>query len=225
MVTYQAAPNRTEYAVRTVRSTIEHLQYPKHLVSWYIADDGSPKDHMVAILDALHGQQLLGYHSERIRRSGDENTYFCGVGWNRGYGIGHQNSDYVLFLEDDWEMEADLDPTPHIKLLDEREDVGMITYRILSVDAGLYTVGHDDTVYLMYLRGHQYAYCGHPAIRHARFVKSYGYFHEQLNPGDIELEMGARYTGNPDGPNIWRPATLDQWGAWHHIGTDKTWKA
>jgi hypothetical protein len=120
-------------------------------------------------------------------------------------------------------MEQPLSLEPYIKLLQEREDVGIVTFRILNIGADVHTVGHNGEMFLHYQRTSAYAYCGHPALRHARFVRHYGWFHEERSPGEIELDMDSRYREDPDGPNIWRPATLDQWGAFHHIGVDKTW--
>jgi len=57
---------RTEYALRTVRGICNHLDYQPR--AWYIADDGTPGDHVQQILDelAMHNERLIGYHSERF---------------------------------------------------------------------------------------------------------------------------------------------------------------
>jgi GT2 family glycosyltransferase len=219
LVTYR----RTQHAVRTVRSTIENLKYPKDLLCWVVGDDGSPKAHEKAVKNALTGQKLIGYYNERLRNQGEEKTFFAGQTWNQAMGIGYQQSDFVLFLEDDWELEQPLDLAPYARMLQEREDVGICTFRILNIGADVHTVGHDGVVYLQYQRTTPYAYCGHPALRHARFVRRYGWFHEQRSPGEIELDMDARYRGDPEGPHVWRPAALDPWGGYHHIGQEKTW--
>lgn len=220
LVTYR----RTQQAVRTVESTIKNLVYPKENLAWVVGDDGSPKTHGKAIRKALEGQRLIEYCNERYRNIGEEKTYFCGQTWNHAMGLGYQNADLVLFLEDDWEMEKPLELLPYVHLLREREDVGICTFRILNIGADVHTVGHDGRVYLQYQRTSPYGYCGHPALRHARFIRHYGWFHEQRNPGEIEIDMDSRYREDPNGPNIWRPATLDQWGGWYHIGDRKTWE-
>lgn len=220
LVTYK----RTQHAVRTIKSTLENLIYPPELLAWVVGDDGSPKAHEAALRKALKGQRLIEYNNERMRLIGEEKTYFSGQTWNHALGIGYQNSDFVLFLEDDWELENKIDLIPYVKLLQEREDVGIVTFRILSIGAHVTTIGHNGEIFLRYERDTQYGYCGHPALRHARFVRHYGWFHEARTPGEIEIDMDARYRDDPNGPWVWRPATLDQWGGWHHIGTEKTWK-
>lgn len=221
LVTYK----RTAEALETVRSTCENLVYPRDLRSWYVADDGSPEEHVNEILTTLRGkfERILGYHNERLRPEGQEDSYFAGKGWNLGLGIAHQNSNFVLFLEDDWRLDEKLDLEPYVKLLIEREDIGIVTFRVLSVGADVHTVGYDGRHYLKYLRTTQYAYSGNPYLRHARFTTHYGWFDEGRNPGDIELEMDSRFR-DKEGPDIWRPVAISPWGAWSHVGTDKSWR-
>ena len=218
MVTYK----RTREALETVRSTCENLVYPKELRRWYVGDDGSPKEHMDAILKALSGETLMGWHSERLRKPGQEDTYFAGLGWNKALGIGHQYSEFVLFLEDDWVLEKPLELAPYVKILTEHEDVGIVTFRILSIGADVHTVGYDGVHFLKYLRTTQYAYSGNPLLRHGRFTRHYGWFGEEHNPGDIELDLDSRFR-EKEGPEIIRPLNISPWGGWSHIGTDKTW--
>ena len=220
LVTYK----RTNEALRTVLSTAEHLQYPRHLVKWYVADDGSSPEHHDTVLAAVQdsGFGLLGHHNERFR---EDATHNCGKGWNKGLGIAHQYSDYVLFLEDDWVMDAPLNAARYTRLLMDNPQVGIVTFRILSTGATVHTVGWDGEVFLKYLRTTQYAYSGNPLIRHARYTKYYGWFAEDRNPGLIELHQDDLYRLDVhDGPDIWRPATLDQWGGWKHVGAEKMWK-
>lgn len=223
LVTYK----RMEMALRTIESTCKNLGYPKELISWYLADDGSPKKDFNAIAHCLNiNNQILAYsHNERIRNVGQEETFFAGGGWNKALGIAYQNSDFVLFLEDDWELEQPFDIVPYVKLLQDREDVGLVSFRILSVDCDVRTAGHAGIHYLQYARTTQYAYSGNPHLRHARFVQHYGWFAEDVNPGGIELAQDDRYRLDvAGGPAIWRPVTIDPWGAWHHIGNEKSWE-
>lgn len=220
-----ATYKRTEVALKTIRSTCENLCYPKENRGWYIADDGSPQDHMTSIFELLekNNERIIGFHSARIRNEGEEDTHNAGKGWNKGLGICHQFSDYVLWLEDDWNLDETLDITRHMRILSDREDVGAITYRILSAGADVHTVGCNGEMFLQYMESTQYAYSGNPYIRHARFTKAYGWFAEDRNPGNIELHMDDQYRLNT-GPWIWRPAGISVWGAWKHIGTEKSWQ-
>lgn len=218
---------RTDLSIRTIESTAKNLQYPNALVSWYVCDDGSPKKEFQMVIDCLNDnhQQILGSHNRRIRNEGQEDTFFAGKSYNLGLGICHQNSDFVLVLENDWELEDHLGLVPYIRLLQEREDVGAVSFRILSVGADVHTVGHDGKMYLKYLRTTQYAFSGNPYIRHARFTYHYGWFAEDRNPGLMELQQDDQYrlAVGDDAPWIWRPVDISVWGGWAHIGSDKSW--
>lgn len=232
-VTYR----RTSEALTTIRTTSENLKYPKELRSWYVADDGSPGKHFDVIMNELRdrGETVLGSHHERLRNDGEKDTYNSGKGWNKALGICHQRSDFVLWLEDDWELAAPLDIERYIHLLEQKEDIGLVSFRILSTGADVHTTGWDGEIFLRYDRTTQYAYSGNPLLRHARYTKHYGWFAEDRSPGLMELHQDDMYRfrdagegkfiprEKDDGPQIWRPAMLDHWGAWHHIGSDKTW--
>lgn len=215
---------RTELAVRTVRSTCENLGYPKELRGWYVVDDGSPKEHFMAIVSALAEKEevIIGSHCERLRNPGQEDTYFSGLGWNRGLGICHQWSDFVLTLEDDWELEKPFNITRYMTAMRDYEEIGLLRLGVLAVGNTVDVVGFDGVHYLKYHREQPYAYSGNPNIRHGRFTKAYGNYAEDKNPGDIELDFDWRFRHNP-GPDIYRPAEINPWGAWGHIGTEKTW--
>lgn len=210
-------------AVKTIQSTIENLDYPQELRNWFVYDDGSPTGHNTILKETLKNEQVSQYISSRMRPEGKEDTFHCGLGWNKILGLAHQNSDFVLFLEDDWNLDEKLSLFPYIKLLTENPDVGIVSFRILSVGADVHTVGYDGQIYLQYARTTQYAYSGNPHLRHARFVQSYGWFQEDCNPGNIELKQDDKYRLATEGPKIWRPLNISVWGAWKHEGTEKSW--
>lgn len=218
---------RLDVALRTIDSTVRNLNYPTHLVSWFVGDDGSPKEEFETVLTTFRSlNQAVQYaHNERMRNPGEEETFFAGKGWNKTLGLAHQNSDFVLWLEDDWELDQPLDLVPYARLLQENEEVGMVSFRILSVGNEVKTVGHDGLHYLEYMRTTQYSYSGNPQLRHARYTKHYGVFAEDVNPGGMELNQDDKYRLDVNnGPKIWRPAAIDPWGAWKHIGQEKSWR-
>jgi len=217
LVTYK----RTEEALRTIGGVCDNLNYPQEKRAWFINDDGSPQEHADALRDELNkrGETLQWLNRERMGGA----TYNAGKGWNACMGVGYQYSDYVLWLEDDWVLEENLDAERHVRLLQEREDVGIITYRGLTEGNDLTITTHGGYHYFMYIRTSQMSYSGNPHIRHARFVKFYGWFNENKNPGDMEVDYDFRFT-HKTGPNIWRPAGIRPWGAFGHVGQFKTFE-
>ncbi len=227
---------RTPEACRTIEGICNNLGYPKEKRSWYVADDGTPGNHLEILTETIlgNGEKLIGSHSERFSPR-------TGIGWNKAIGIAFQFSDYVLVMEDDWELSGKfdmnpdcprkegkfqvnpylnsgvLDIRPYIEMLSEREDVGMVRLGGLAVDSVVKIVGHNGHHYLDYLKSTPYAYSGNPHIRHARFAK-YGPFSEEvMRPGELELNLDWRFRKS-DGPAIWRPADIPAWGVFHHIG-------
>lgn len=218
MVTYE----RTELALRTIRGISENLIYPKSKIRWFIGDDGSSLAHGIAIHDTLLDETMIlsDYHNEKYFPG----TYFSGKTWNRALARAYTESDYVLWLEDDWELSKPLNIEPYIRMLSEREDVGMVRLGHLAVGSDVRIVGHGGVHYLDYLRSTQYAFSGNPSLRHIRFTKAIGPYAEDKNPGDIELDYDSRFREYPEIPAIWRPADIPGWGIFGHIGTAKSWE-
>ena len=217
LVTYK----RTEQCLRTIQGICDNLLYPKDKRAWFINDDGSPPEHAHAIREKLREnvEQLLWMNTTRM--SGG--TYNAGKGWNACMGNGYQYSDHVLWMEDDWVLEAPLEIERHVRLLEEREDVGMMSYRGFTEGSDLSVRTHAGFHYLQYFRSGEMPYSGNPHLRHARFVRTYGVFVEDRNPGDMEQNYNERFCKR-SGPEIWRPAEGNPWGVFGHIGNSKTFE-
>jgi GT2 family glycosyltransferase len=217
IVTYK----RTELALRTIQGLGNYLAYPKDKVYIYVADDGSPREHVDAILKEVseNGFNVLGYHNQKFVPG----TTFSGKGWNQGLGMAHQKSPFVLWLEDDWELRRPLALSPYLRMLHDQENVGMVRLGHLAIGSEVDIVSYSGIHYLNYKRTTPYAYSGNPHIRHVRFSDACGLFKEDCTPGEIELDYDQRFRHNPSIPQIWRPADIAGWGIFGHIGTEKTW--
>ena len=208
---------RTDMAVRTINGIAEKLDYPKELLSWYIADDGSPKAHMDAIAKAISdgNMGLAGYHNQKFP--------YPGIGWNHALRKAHEASQYIMLLEDDWVLKDTLDIRPYIWALKENERVGIIRMSNLTTDNVLQVMTHHGTHYFQYLRQARFCYSGNPHIRHLRFTEYYGFFDTDKSPGDIEVYYDGKFRWMKGGPEIWRPADLPAWGPFDHVGRERTW--
>ena len=215
---------RTEEALRTIKGVVDYLDYPKELRTWYVADDGSQPQHMKAILQCLeeNRETLCGSHSKAFGQHPA-----CGMGWNKAVEYGHSVSPILLWLEDDWELRDRLDIKPWVRLLLERKEVGMVSMRGLTDGLRTEVETHRGIHYLKVLRNcipGTMAYSGNPLLRHSRYWDYYGNFTIDTTPGDIEIFYDNRYVrGEPHAPEIWRPAAINEWGCWGHIGTDRIW--
>jgi hypothetical protein len=201
---------RTEYAIRTLRALRDNLKYDAKGI--YIADAGSQEDHIRDVLGALGDLHLLGWHT---------GIYSAGQNWNLAWVKALDAADLVLWVEDDWELRQPLDITPYVRLLLERQDVGMVRLGYMAVGLDLFSVGHDGHHYLQMQRSTQCGFAGHPHLKHRRFFEAYGVYTVGLNPGDTELDYDSKFRSKV-GPEIWWPIEVGGWGAFAHIGIKKT---
>lgn len=205
---------RTEYALQTIAAARQYLRYDGDLI-WYMADDGSPGEHVRAVLEALG--DLTG-HTQRRGYGGNANAAWAAAS---------HLSALSFWLEDDFVLSAPLDLTPHAYTLMECADVGMVRLGYIDparlerpIDCGgrsYYTLPRawPDTSF--------YAFTGHPSLRHVRYLEAYGAYPEGLVPGDTELAYAYQYrTGPEDGPRVVWPVGYPAEGLFAHIGEVKT---
>lgn len=206
---------RTDVALRTVAAARHYLRYPD--LRWYVADDGSPAEHVEAVLDAV-GADLWGFHTERRGYGGNANAAWAAAD--------HQGA-LTLWLEDDWELRRPLDLYPYAALLMETHEIGMVRLGVLNLDIRGRTWAHGGLVYWKLDREPHIdgtpVFTGHPSLRHRRYRETYGGYPEGLLPGETELAYAWQFRSGPqDGPGIVWPADYPQQGYFGHIGTVKT---
>ena len=201
---------RTDYALRTITAARELLHYDGPL-RWYVADDGSPLNHLWSLFDVL---PEAGHHSLRRGYGGNANA-----AWDAA------QSELTFFLEDDFELTQPLDLTPHAYALMDAPELGMVRLGYINgamleppaTFAGrrYHTIPRDwpDTSF--------YAFTGHPSLRHSRYRAAYGDYPEGLGPGDTELAYAYQYRVG-SGPLIVWPEGYSEGGAFAHIGAIKT---
>lgn len=207
---------RTDVALRTVAAARELLRYPD--LRWYVADDGSPKEHVDAVTAALDGAMVIGGHSERLG---------YGATANKAIRAAEAESDLLLFLEDDWELRHPLDLWQYAALLMESHEVGMVRLGVLNLDIRGRTWAHGGHVYWKldkepHIEGTP-VFTGHPSLRHRRYRQAYGDYPVGLTPGDTELAYAFQFRIGPqDAPGIVWPADYPPNGFFGHIGQVKT---
>jgi len=202
---------RTEYAVKVVQSLKDYLQYPN--LSWHIADDGSGETHQNAIIETIGDQP---WTLTDAKQAG-------GTGHNRNLGLqtAFKRTDYVLHIEDDWVLTRPYNIAPHIQILRDYPEIGMI--RMGYIEEG--HVAHSRNMAgLMWWQlhkdsGHGFVFAGHPHLLHRRFHENYGWYAENLLPGLTECAFADKFLKS-EGPQIIYPI-------WHfggffaHIGSVK----
>lgn len=200
---------RTKLAIQTIQSTINNLRYDNYQIIIY--DDGSPEGHVKALRDVCDPVDV--YVGNRK-----------GVGHGMNWGIrraAELDSNYVLTLEDDWELVKPLNPVPAMKLL-ENPEFGMVRFGYLSAGAKGKLISGQHKLWFKFepYEKFQYSYAGHPSIKHARFHKEYGMFAEGLSPKQNELNFCSKVNQKPNGPAILWCMDYNYMGPYHHIGTE-----
>lgn len=215
LLTYQ----RTEYALRTIRSVQKNLIFTGD-VAWYLADDGSrPEHHQELMVEmTVRGNcDIRGSHNSKMGYGRSANTavsYLHDIGY-----------DVTLWLEDDWELPAHLDITPYVAMLNERRDIGMVRLGHMPVDLSLFSIGYDGRMYMNILATRQYMYSGNPHLKHYRFMDAYKWMPVDRNPGETEVSYDhqIRSLVAADTPKIVWPLAIGDTFPWAHIGNEQSY--
>lgn len=202
---------RAEYTVRVIHSLEANLEFDGETF-YYVADAGSDKADLYQILDLIvdYGAVLKYHHDESLT---------AGQNWNKGIReIYNSGADVYLRMENDFELATKLDVTPYVRVFDGMPQVGAIRLGLLPIMLDIQTYGFEGRIYQHILKHRQYTWSGNPCLVHRRFHDVYGYFAEKkLSPGDTELSLDNQVR-RMDGPVVWRPNELGDYGPFKHIG-------
>jgi hypothetical protein len=207
IITYK----RTDCAVRTIQALKDNLHYPAEHTIWHIADDGSAPEHLQALLALVPDATWT-------------NTRRKGVGVNMNVGMReclNRGANYILWLEDDWQLTRPFDPSSSMRLMEEQPSIGMVRYGYISPGLqGEVISGANQLWWHLYKNPNiQYTFSGHASLRSAIFCRTYGEYRTDLAPGHTELAMCGHFNHTP-GPEIVFPAWCTDQGLFAHIGTE-----
>lgn len=209
--------NRPYYAEKTLRSTLEHLKYDGFL-QVHIADDGTPKEHYIDYL--VNIAQDYGVESITFSNSGHMGY---GANYNLGCQTVHPRSDYILPLEDDWELIKDFDATPIIEALDLFGCIraGYVGY---SQPLRCEFVSHNNHNWLRFDPASEepHVFSGHPRFETVEWARRVGPWPTGMLPGATEFEVAHREAARQD--VAWPIDFIKPSGdAWVHIGTERSY--
>jgi glycosyl transferase family 2 len=202
---------RTDVALRTIAAARELLHYGGDL-RWYVADDGSPAEHWFAVMNAM--PHATAFHSKRR-----------GYGANANAAWDAADSALTFWLEDDFELRAPLDLTPHAYALMDCPELGMV--RLGYIDGArlepsrMFAGRPYHTMTRDWPDNAFYAFTGHPSLRHRRYRQAYGDYPTGLTPGETELHYAYQYRVGDGSLIVW-PEGYPEQGFFAHIGNIKT---
>lgn len=206
---------RSEYAVTTLRSTLDKLHFDGD-VHVHIADDGSVPAHRKMLREIAGGYKHIKTIGETDAMRG---------GYGKSYNLATQalhhvdDAHYILPLEDDWELTVEYDVTPHVRALAE-EAAGCVRLGYLGTTQELrgkiIHVAGETYLALDPDSPEPHVWAGHPRIETVQFQRAIGPWIEGRDPGSTEFEAAHR-RGSRVGV-VW-PLYYNR--AFAHIGTEQ----
>lgn len=191
MTTYFPIEQRRDVAERTSNSWASYLHYAGNL-NIHIADDGS---------DYIWTPAVARWF-ERVTLSAQK-RHGVGASLNAGFKKAFEISPLVAYFVDDWAVTEELDLTPWVQLLLEREDVGVV--RLGPPHPGI--SGHVETFtenwqgWGLRLDRSNFAFGHRPALYHQRMIQHYGWFKEDCTALKCEEDYNERFCAKA-GPDV-----------------------
>lgn len=158
----------------------------------HIADDGSPPGHVEALRELAGGYpHLVSIGSTNAERGGYGRSY------NLASQAVHPGTDYVLPLEDDWQLAADFDLDPLVAALEDPEaGIGCIRLGYLGFTQRLFgEVVHTPAGPMLRFdedSTEPHVAAGHPRLESVAWERTVGPWVEGIPAGATEVEWCSR---------------------------------
>lgn len=182
--------NRLDYAETTLRSTLDGLFYNEGEIQVHIASDGDSSEY----IDKLR-HIAGGYNSVvAVTHSNSERGGY-GKNWNLAMQVVHPSCEYVLALEDDWELQAGYHPA---MIIQDMKDLSIGCARLGYVGftqelrATFATVNGRYWLKFDPASPEPHVFAGHPRIESREWSRFVGPWPEGMTPGDTEFSVAHR---------------------------------
>lgn len=212
---------RTLYALTTLRSALDNIVYSGKSLHVHIADDGSSQEHR----DAL--TRLASEHCcvSAVSVSNSERGGY-GRNVNLATQMLHHYADYVLMLEDDWELCRELDLNELIRDMEASKRINSIRLGYLSYTQSLigqvYKPRHSAYLLLSSASSEPHVFAGHPRLEKVSYQRDIGPWPENLAPGDTEFAVAHRLAARQG--VAWPMDLVRAHGdMFAHIGTERSY--
>lgn len=214
---------RTEYATRALKSTLRNLRREGVDVHVHIADDGSIEshvNHLVGIAEEFGFTRDSNLTTSNAERGG------YGKNVNLAMQVLHNISDYILMLEDDWELVDELCIDEYIRDMESTNLVGCVRMGYLSFTQPLrgQVLKLNDRGYLLLDPGspEPHVFAGHPRLEKVSYQRGVGAWPEGLTPGETEFVVAHKLAARQG--VAWPMDTIYTRGdLFAHIGTVRSY--
>jgi glycosyltransferase involved in cell wall biosynthesis len=212
--------NRLEYAKRTLRSLAEKLESNEHNFVWHIASDGDTAQYLAELGSIV--QDYANYNPTIT--NAQQGGY--GKSYNLAMQSAHSLAEWVMPIEDDWELVRTFNPDGIIR------DMAALGIGCARLGYMGYTqelrgklergaVGHWLRFDSMSEEPHVFA--GHPRIESRDWSRNVGPWPEGLLPGETEFAVAHRRKARIN--VAWPCDAVKMIGGdlFAHIGTLRSW--
>lgn len=189
---------RVQYSRTCLENLLKRLKFAKGQLIWHIADDGSPEGHVEALVAICRSHGIEPTLSNSNHRG-------YGANMNMATQVIHDLCDFVIPIEEDWELVREFDISDlvaaleHSQLLNEPEDPDFIQCIRLGylgwsnkVPGTLVQWAHQ-TFFKFDPNGLEtHVFAGHPRLESKAFEISVGAWPEGIRPGYTEMEVCNR---------------------------------
>lgn len=211
---------RTDYAIKTLESTLKNLVWTGEL-RVHIADDGSDETHRSKL---FYTAQNFVDHKYISISNAERGGYGRNV--NLATQVIHTLSDYVLMLEDDWELVQKLDIDKLIEDMEDDERLRCIRLGYLSFTqrlmADVIQSKHYKYLLLYPASPEPHVFAGHPRLERVSYQRQIGAWPENLLPG--QTEFAVAHMSDARCGVAWPLDVVRTWGdVFAHIGTERSY--
>lgn len=179
--------NRLEYAKRTLATAAANLRTNDTELLWHIASDGDAQDYLVQLSEHVPDMAPSLTNSER-------------GGYGKNYNLAmqqmHQLCEWVLPLEDDWDLTAPLQVDNVIEDMKEL-DIGCARLGYIGYTQelrGKLAYGSKCGHWLVFDPDspEPHVFAGHPRVEHVPWSRTVGPWPEGISPGETEFVVAHR---------------------------------
>lgn len=196
IVLYTYAPSVDHVRHDNARETLEAIlkcgavDPARTRLALHIADDGSPPEHVEALQKIIDRYNVPSTLSVSNRRG-------YGANYNLACQTVHDQSDYILALEDDWALQRRLDMEPLMDAMDDSNgELRCIRFGYLGFTHSLRgeVKRYGQQTFLLLDPGSEehHIFAGHARLETVSFQRDLGAWPEGLAPGQTEWEVCKR---------------------------------
>lgn len=179
--------NRLAYAERTLRSTLDNLVMHGIELQVHVASDGDTSEYIDRLREVAGGYK----HVVAVTHSNSERAGY-GANYNLALQTVHLSCDYVLPLEDDWELQR---PFSVPRLISDMAELKLGCVRLGYVGftqplrtqfrfaGGSYWLEFDPD------SEEPHVFAGHPRVETREWQREVGPWPEHLKPGETEFAV------------------------------------